>query len=635
MGKTKRFIIDSFRETPYKLCCTATPSPNDHMELLNHADFLDVMLSNEALSRWFINDTMNFGTYRLKGHAVKDFWRWVSSWAVALNLPSDIGFKSNGFRLPELVTHKHTIKYANPHDFGSGRLFKEVETLNASNLYRELRETTPERTAKAAELVNDTQEGWIVWCNTNYEADALKKLIPGAVEVRGSMSAEKKELIIEQFGAGKHRVLITKPSMCGFGLNWQHIHNMAFVGLTYSFEQRYQAIRRCWRFGQKNTVNDHIILSPAEGQVFLSVDAKARRHAEMQENMLNEIKDYSEVNAKSLQLSTITSETKFAGDNYELICGDAVAETKKLKSDSIHFTIFSPPFSLLYIYSDYVQDMGNSKDDGEFFNHFDFLIPELKRVTIPGRLCAVHCKDLVDYKSRDGRAGLRDFPGDIIRAFEKHGWKYHSRVTIWKDPVIEMQRTKAQGLLHKQIKKDSSMSRQGLPDYLLIFRKWPDTGETSGPEPVERAGGFNGYLGHNIPDDPAYKLEEIDGAHRLVEIPKGDDIFSIHVWQRYASPVWFDIQQTNVLNCRIARDDEDEKHICPLQLDVIKRAVHLWTNPGDTVFTPFAGIGSEVYGAVEIGRRGIGIELKESYIAQANEFLKKLETADPQLKLFT
>jgi hypothetical protein len=205
-------------------------------------------------------------------------------------------------------------------------------------------------------------------------------------------------------------------------------------------------------------------------------------------------------------------------------------------------------------------------------------------------LCAVHCKDLVDYKTRDGESGLRDVPGSIIRLFEENGFKYHSRVTIWKDPVIEMQRTKAQGLLHAQIKRDSTMSRQGLPDYLLIFRKWPDTGETSGPEPVHRPSGFKFYVGEMPPVGEVYTLKTNDlGITELVKIPPGDEIFSIHVWQRYASPVWHDIRQTDVLNCRIARDDKDEKHICPLQLDVIRRAIHLWTLPGDVVFSPFAG----------------------------------------------
>lgn len=266
---------------------------------------------------------------------------------------------------------------------------------------------------------------------------------------------------------------------------------------------------------------------------------------------------------------------------YALYNGDCVQIIKQLPDNSVHFPIFSPPFANLYIYSDDLADMGNCKNHEEFFEQFDYLIPELLRITVPGRLCAVHCKNLVKYKGRDGRSGIYDFRGDIIKHFEKFGWQYHSEVCIWTDPVLEMQKTKSQGLLYKQLRKDSSYSRQGMPDYLVIFRKWTEDCEDA--EPVTHT----------------------------------KENFPLEMWQRYASPVWFDIRRTNVLNCKIARENEDEKHICPLQLDVIERAIELWTNPDDIVFTPFLGIGSEAYQALKMGRRAVGIELKESYFHQA------------------
>lgn len=617
MGKTKQKIIDTFRNTQYKLCATATPSPNDHMELLNHAEFLNVMPSNEALSRWFINDTMSFGTYRLKAHAVKDFWRWVSSWAVCMRKPADIGYDDDRFILPELKTTEHIIDI--DHDFSNGKLFYDVDELNASSLYRELRKSAEQRATIAAGLVNNSDEMWVVWCNTNAEADWLKRLIPDAVDVRGSMPSVKKEKCLADFSIGAARVMVTKPSMCGFGLNWQHVHNVAFVGLSYSFEQRYQALRRCWRYGQDHIVNDHVILSPSEKRVYEIVQAKEAQFEEMSANMVYEMRDYTDLGGDKLELTTEYDQHVESGENWTMILGDAVQETKNIKDESVQFEIFSPPFSSLYIYSDSLMDMGNSKDDDVFFEHFEHLIPELYRILAQGRLCAVHCKDLVDYKARDGRAGLRDFPGRVIAGFEKHGFKYHSRVTIWKDPVVEMQRTKSQGLLHKQVKKDTSMSRQGLPDYLLLFRRWPDGGDTQGDDPIIKAKGFTGYIGKNKPDS----------------VPtEGNDLYSIHVWQRYASPVWFDIHQTRVLNARVARDDKDEKHICPLQLDVIARSLDLWTHEGDTVFSPFAGIGSEGYEAIRAGRKFIGIELKEAYMKQAIEFLKEAERKPKQMELF-
>lgn len=292
---------------------------------------------------------------------------------------------------------------------------------------------------------------------------------------------------------------------------------------------------------------------------------------------------------------------QYHGENFSIYNGDCVRIIKEIPDNSVHFNIFSPPFANLYIYSDDLADMGNCKDIDEFFEQFDYLIPELYRITKPGRLCAVHCKQLVKYKGRDGRAGLTDFRGKIIEHFEKFNWQYHSEITIWTDPVLEMQKTKAHGLLYKQVRKDASFSRQGLPDYLVVFRKWAE-------------------------DEEDEKLIE------PVEHTKKD--FPLPIWQNYASPVWMDIQRTNVLNVYQAREDKDEKHICPLQLDVIERAIDLWTNKGDIVFSPFMGIGSEIYTAVKMGRKGIGIELKESYFEHSYKNIMMAVQESNQVSLF-
>lgn len=263
---------------------------------------------------------------------------------------------------------------------------------------------------------------------------------------------------------------------------------------------------------------------------------------------------------------------------YAMYQGDCVETMQGIPDNSVHYSIFSPPFASLYTYSNSDRDMGNSRDNDEFQQHFLYLIVQLHRVLMPGRLVSVHCMNLPAMKSRDGFIGVKDFRGDIIRAFTDAGFIFHSEVTIWKNPVTEMQRTKALGLLHKQIRKDSAMSRQGLPDYIVTFRK---PGEN--PEPI----------------------------------PHTHETFPVDVWQRYASPVWMDIRQSNTLQRKSARDEKDEKHICPLQLDVIERCIDLWTNPNDIVLDPFAGIGSVPYQAVIMGRRGLGIELKDSYFAQA------------------
>lgn len=265
-------------------------------------------------------------------------------------------------------------------------------------------------------------------------------------------------------------------------------------------------------------------------------------------------------------------------DRFALYNGDSCEILTEIPDDSVHYEIFSPPFASLYTYSNSERDLGNCRSDDEFFEHFEFIARELYRVLMPGRLVSIHCMNFPAMKERDGYIGIKDFRGDLIRLFQKCGFIYHSEVCIWKDPVTAMQRTKAIGLLHKQLKKDSTISRQGIPDYLVTMRKPGDNAE-----PVTHT----------------------------------NESFPVNIWQRYASPVWDDINPSDTLQARSCRDEKDEKHICPLQLTVIRRGINLWTNPGDVVLTPFMGIGSEAVVALELGRKAIGIELKPSWYKQA------------------
>lgn len=584
-GKTKQELIDSFQSTPYKLCCTATPSPNDTTELCNHAEFLNVMTRSEMLAMYFVHDGGSTSEWRLKGHAEQRFWDFVSTWAVMLSKPSDIGYDNSGYDLPPLNVMEEVVEIGKR---DNGMLFNDV-AVNATDYHKELRMTRNERLQRVAEIVNSTDESYLVWIGHDEEGRILRSLIPDAIEVKGIDSKQYKKDKLVGFGNGDFRVLITKLKIAQFGLNYQNCHNQVFASLDFSFESTYQGIRRSYRFGQTQQVNIFLITADTMQNVKSSFEAKQKLFLDMQKKMTDAMA--RNIN-NNLNLQSMNVDNSYKSEYADIRLGDCVQLIRDVEDESIGFSIFSPPFAELYTYSDKLEDMGNSKDYNEFFQAFKYLVRELYRVMWSGRNVAVHCMDLPIQKGKEGYIGLRDFSGMILQAFSDAGFIYHSRVTIWKNPVTEMQRTKALGLLHKQVKKDASMSRVGIPDYLMVFRK--------------------------------------PGAH-MHPVKCG---INVDTWQKYASPVWMDIDYSNTLNGIAGREDDDEKHICPLQLDTIERAICLWSNTGDTVLTPFMGIGSEVYQAIKMGRKGIGFELKESYFNLAIRNIKTIEIEKKQKSLF-
>jgi DNA modification methylase len=589
-GKMRHALTAAFSETPFRLCCTATPSPNDYAEFGQHADFLGICTPAQMLATFFINDTFNTGDWRLKRHAEDEFWKWVAGWAACVSKPSDIGFSDEGYALPPLRMQTITVDVDIVEQKAPDELFR-VATLSATTMHKEMRITAPDRAAKVAGLVNASLEPWIVWCNTNAEADELRARISDAVEVRGDDTPTEKERMLSAFTEGHARVIITKPSIAGMGLNWQHCHNVAFVGLSYSFEEFYQALRRSYRFGQQYPVNAYIVQAATEGAILQAVQAKMEAHAKMQTAMKAAAAHLKKTNVQE-SIVMKTDITTATGADWTMHHGDCVRVARTLPDNSIALSVFSPPFADLFTYSSDVQDLGNCANVEEFTRHFEILIAEMARVMMPGREVAVHCVDLLSTKWKHGRIEFQDFSGEIIRAFWRHGFLFHSRICIWKSPVTEMQRTKAHGLLYKTLKADSCDSRIGCADYLLVFRK---PGEN--PVPVTK--------------DPKQ--------------------YPVDWWQEVASPVWMTVDQSNVLNRDGAREAQDERHICPLQLDVIERAVVLWSNPGELVWSPFAGIGSEGVQALKLGRSFVGSELKESYFKQA---CANLSNAGAQLDLF-
>lgn len=583
-GKTRQKIIDDWKIVPFRLSCTATPSPNDYMELGNQAEFLGIMGMDEMLAMFFTHDGGDTAKWRLKGHGRRKFWEWLATWAVTIRLPSDLGFSDDGYILPPL----HMVEHVVESNYG-GDMFTAIAQ-SLSERRQAKKETLEARVAKAAEIVaKEPDEPWLVWCHTNDEADLLSKAIPGSVEIRGSDSIQKKEDAINGFLDGSIRILITKPSIAGMGLNLQHCARMIFVGLDDSFEMFYQAVRRAWRFMQLREVYAHLITAESLGAIKSNIERKEKQMAEMQASMVEHMKDMMQKDVKS----AATEKTEYKrqveiGKDWTMHHGDCVDVISEMEDSSIDYTIFSPPFASLYTYSNSDFDMGNVESDEQFSNQFKFLVDQLIRVTKPGRLLSFHCMNLPTSKVRDGYIGIKDFRGELIKMFIDAGWIFHSEVCIWKDPVTAMQRTKALGLLHKQIKKDSCMSRQGIPDYLVTMRK---PGEN--PDPVTHT----------------------------------NESFPVDRWQRYASPVWMDINPSRTLSYRDGRDPDDERHICPLQLDVIERAIDLWTNPNDLILSPFGGIGSEPVSAIRMGRKAVAVELKESYW---NLAIKNLRAAEQQ-----
>lgn len=573
-GKLSSLIIDTFSKTPYKLACTATPSPNDHMELGQHSEFLGAMSYLEMLAMFFVHDGGETSKWRLRKHAKDDFWNYVCTWSISLDNPKTLGFVDCGYTLPDIEYIEHIIKVEN----NTSNLFGDV-AVSATDLHKDLKRSFEKRMQKTKEIVDSINGQCIVWTLKNDEASELNKLLNDSVNVQGSDSPEFKAKHLNGFAKNKFKTLITKTSIASFGMNYQQCNHMVFTSYDFKFEAFYQAVRREYRFGQKNKVYVHLLVPESQKNVRQSILEKEAKHKEM----ISEMSKYSaETNYKTNKSNVMITKKEVKTENYHILNGDCVQESKKLDNNSADLIVFSPPFAELYVYSDKPEDMGNVSDYKQFEQHFRYLIPELKRILKSGRICAIHCMDLPIQKGKEGYIGLRDFSGMLINWFTAEGFIYHAKTTIWKNPVTEMQRTKALGLLHKTIKKDASMSRVGIPDYVLFFR---NDGENETP------------------------IQHQDKDERL------PNYLPVDLWQKYASPVWNDVDYSRTLQYRSGRDGNDEKHICPLQLDTIERIIHLYSNEGETVFSPFGGIGSEGFQALKMNRKSISIELKESYFS--------------------
>lgn len=564
--KTRRLMTEMFSQTPYRLCCTATPSPNDITELGRHSEFLGVMKDKEMLSAFFINDFEK--SWRMKRHAAGAFYRWLASWAIAIRTPSDLGYDDTEYELPPL--HIDPI-FVDTDYLPPGQLiFVGLKGVGDRAAIR--KKTLVDRVAQASAMVNASSEQWIVWCGLNEESDAMAAAIPGSVVVEGNQTIDQKLDGIEGFQEGRYRVLVTKPKIAGQGLNLQNCHNMIFVGLSDSFEQYYQCIRRCYRFGQTQDVNVHIVLSSIEEEIYQNVINKEREAAQMMAQLVKSMKEYMMAELNQTEVSVFEYKEDVAtGQGWEVKLGDSCQRLAEVPDNSVDLMIESLPFLSLFTYTPDVRDLGNCRDDDEFFQQMKIIIREKLRILKPGRNACVHVQQVGATLANDGFIGIKDFRGDVIRAYVEEGWIFHGEVTIDKNPQIQAIRKKVKGLMFVQLDKDSAANRPGFADYILIFQK-PGKNE--------------------VPVKPECTREE---------------------WIQWAHPVWYDINETDVLNTAMAKGSDDERHICPLQLGLIERCIRLWSNRGEVVLDPFNGIGSTGYEAVKAGRNYIGVELKPEY----------------------
>ena len=611
-GKTRRKLIKYFKDVPYRLCCTATPSPNDYTELGNHAEFLGVCSTAEMLATYFINanktseylsngvvvrkkHSNKYGTqWRLRYHAKKDYFRWLSSWAMAIRKPSDLNYEDDGFVLPNLNINPVIVdaEYI-PED---ELFFTGLKGLGQRAQIR--KQTSPKKIEEIKKLV-DNDEQWIIWCGLDIESKAAKKEIKDAVEVKGSDSLDHKVKSFEDFQEKKIRVLVTKGKIGGHGMNFQNCNNMIFYGLNDSWEMFYQCVRRCYRYGQNKEVNVYVVISNIETQIYENIERKGEMAERMMDGLIKEVKEY-ELSTLGREEDKIQSEYKeqtIKSEKFIAMQGDSCERLKEVENESVDLSVYSPPFVDLYTYSATERDLGNSKSWDDFFKHYSFIIKELLRTTKEGRISCVHTSDIPAMQMKDGYIGVKDFPGAVIKAHVDNGWIFHGRAIVTKNPQAQAIRTHSKALLFVQLRKDSSDSRPALLDHILIFKKPGKTETTVNPV-------ANG---------------EIDNEK----------------WIDWAGGIWSDINECNTLQYTTARDKDDEKHICPLQLGTIERCIKLYSNPGENVLTPFGGIGSEAYQAIKFGRSATLIELKPSYFRIALQNLQNIESEVMQDDLFS
>lgn len=676
-SKTYQEFLPAFEPVEFKAVATATPDPNRYKELIHYAGYLGVMDTGQALTRFFQRDSTQAGNLTLYPHMEREFWLWVASWAIFITKPSDLGFDDTGYVLPKIDVRWHEI----PSDYaaagqeknGQGLLIPDV-AMGLSAAAREKRDSLDARVAKVKELVDEEPDAhFVVWHDLEDERIAIQSAIPDAVSVYGAQPFTERDDLIGAFSDGEHRVLSTKPIIAGSGCNFQrHCHRAVFAGVGYKFNDFIQAIHRLYRFGQTEQVRVDIIHTEAEREIKADLMAKWARHDQQQERMARLVRDFGldHLSMHETLARTIGVERRLVeSELYQVAHNDAVLEAMEQPDDSVDLIVTSIPFGNHYEYSASFNDFGHSEDNAHFWRQMDFLTPQLHRILKPGRIAAFHVKDRVMFGNVTGlgRPSMDYFHEEASMHLRKHGFHKLGMVTITTDVVRENNQTYR--LSYTEMCKDGTKMGVGCSEYLLVFFKpQSDLSRGYADTPVARAK-VDYSLGRWQIDAHAYwrssgdrllAAEELAalGAAKLAKYFTEDSLRRIYDYRRHVSvgeqleergalprefaclqpgspdpSVWTDVTRMRTLNGEQASRNV-EKHICPLQFDIVDRAIERWSMPGEKLYDPFHGLGTVGVRAIKLGRRAGGSELSASYFADQLHYLREAEREATMPSLF-
>lgn len=669
--ETTNYVLQYFKRIPYRFVATATPTPNDFIEILNYADFLGVIDRGHALTRFFQRDSTKAGHLTLYENKKEEFWKWVATWAVFINKPSDLGFDDLGYDLPKLNIHEIEVQNLTDEVITNKKgdivLFKDT-TKSLVDVSREKSESVNLRVDKAFEIVKDDKSGsnWILWHHLESERMAIEKKFKGFdyKSVYGSQTNAEKESLLIDFSEGKYNILSTKPKIAGSGCNLQHhCHNMIFVGIDYKFNDFIQAIHRTYRFGQIHEVNVYVTHTQNEREVLKTLKEKWGKHIELQTEMINLVREYG------LNTNKIKSDMKrqlFSKRRSSVVAGatvyneDTTIIHQEMPDNHTDMILTSIPFGDHYEYSDNYNDFGHNYGNEGFFKQMDYLTPELLRTLKPGRIAAIHVKDRIRYSYQNGTSftTIEDFSGQTVSHFVKHGFYLVGKITITTDVVRENNQTYR--LTWGEQRKDATKMGVGLPEYVLLFRKAPtESNNAYADDPVIKK--IDDYLLSLWQlDAHAYWKSSGDRFLSSEELSKADMKYVFNKWKDFDKKaiydfqehlrvcddldavgklsklfmtipptssndlVWTDINRMNTLNANQA-NRKKEKHICPLQLDIIDRLIYRFTNEGDTIDDPFGGLFSTAHQSLKSNRKAVSAELNPDYYDDGLFYLKALE----------